>query len=124
MITYEITTETEVFEPNADYKSEGAVEWNSVEDLPEGSHYIVFWAAYPDEECEIADPEVYQYHLDKSKPESFELITDTEEEGWRKYFVISDRNGISDSISGIKKVSYQINNWGVNDFDNDIVNNT
>lgn len=119
--TYEITTETEVFVPNADYKSEGAVEWNSVEDLPEGSHYIVFWAAYPDEECEIADPEVYQYHLDKSKPESFELITDTEEEGWRKYFVISDRNGISDSISGIKKVSYQINNWGVNDFDNDDV---
>ncbi len=112
--TYEITTETEVFEPNADYKSEGAVEWNSVDDLPEGSYYIVFWAAYPDEECEIAGPEVYQYHLDKSMPESYKLNKAVESDGSRRYLVISDENGIYDMHSGISKVSYALDDGGSN----------
>lgn len=119
--TYEMISETESFEPSDDYKSEGATEWHGVDKLLEGSHYIVFWAAYPDEECEIAGPEVYQYHLDKSNPEPFELTTDTEKDGSGNYLVISDKNGISDSISGIKKVSYQINNWGVTDFDDNMI---
>lgn len=117
--TYEITSETEDFEPSDDYKSEGAVAWNGVDALPEGSHYIVFWAAYPDEECEIAGPEVYQYHLDKSKPESFGLDTKTEKEWNTKYFVISDSNGISDAVSGINKISYKINDWNTNTISQD-----
>ncbi len=114
--TYEMISETEVFEPSDDYKSEGVKEWNGVENLPEGSNHIVFWAVYPDEECEIAGPEVSKYHLDKSQPEPFDLIRSVEEDGSKKYLVISDESGVSDAFSGISRISYKVedgmyNNW-------------
>lgn len=108
--TYEISGETTDIKPNENYKAEGAEIWTGVDTLFEGSHYIVFWAVYPDEKCEVAVSEVYQYHLDKSEPESFNLDPKTEEEWDTKYLVISN-NGISDDISGINKIYYRINDW-------------
>lgn len=108
--TYEISGETTDIKPNENYKAEGAEIWTGVDTLFEGSHYIVFWAVYPDEKCEVAVSEVYQYHLDKSEPEPFNLDHKTEEEWNIKYYVISN-NDISDDISGINKIYYRINDW-------------
>ncbi|MCM1006336.1 MAG: Ig-like domain repeat protein [Ruminococcus flavefaciens] len=108
--TYDITTETERIKPDV----KDAKNWEGVDKLLEGSYYIVFWAVYPDGKCGASVSEVYQYHLDKSEPEPFNLDNKTEEEWNTKYFVISNENEISDAISGINKIYYKINDWNTN----------
>ena len=108
--TYEMNPETENSDINTGYVPEDAKKWNntSVNDMQEGSGFIVFWAAYSDSDCEVAVSDAYEYHLDKSEPEPFELSTDTEKDGSINYLVISDENGVSDRFSGIAKISYRV----------------
>lgn len=108
--TYEISSETAVIEPNENYEAEGAKKWESVDELLEGSHYIVFWAVYEkDKEREVAVSDLYHYQLDKSIPNNFELDSETEPENYRNCLEISNKESISDTESGICKVYYAIN---------------
>lgn len=103
--TYDINTEPENIMPsfgNAKMWSEG------IDNILEGSHKIVFWAKYKDDdEREINISKPYSYHLDKSDPSNFEIKMETKKDG---VTIISSENIISDNMSGISRVYYTINN--------------
>lgn len=108
--TYEISGETTDIKPNENYEVEGAQEWEGVDKLPEGSHYIVFWAVYEkDKEREVAVSAIYHYQLDKSIPNNFELVSESKNENYRNCLEISNKESLSDAPSGICKVYYTIN---------------
>lgn len=103
---YDTTTGTESIKPDIKY----ADKWKSVDKLPEGSHYIVFWAKYKeDEDHEVAVSELYHYQLDKSIPNNFELVSESKTENYRNCLEISNKESLSDAPSGICKVYYTIN---------------
>ncbi len=84
---YNTTTGAESINPDI----KDADEWEGVDKLPEGSHYIVFWAKYKEnEEHEVAVSAIYHYQLDKSIPNNFELISESKNENYRNCLELSE----------------------------------
>ena len=85
-----------------------AIEWNADTMIPEGEHYIHFWAAYDDSRRDVAESETLLYKFDSTGPDSFSVESEhipghydkTEQEYIPPRFIIKG-SAIRDQFSGV-----------------------
>ena len=90
-------------------KYSDGIPWNEGKDIPEGKHYIKFWAVVPDSVRDVNDTVAEkQYQLDITPPSSFELTEKSKD-------VLSNSVVITDKGSGISGIYYSIGDEPITD---------
>lgn len=85
------------------YNDDDAMFWDGGSNVPEGEHFIKFWAVFPNSERsanDMVDPLHYQY--DRTAPSEFSIK--------ESLFYLSAEEPITDADSGVQEIYYAIGN--------------